>query len=182
MHCFNRFNPSLFLFCCLFILHSCAGSKASSQKTPWKELPSEQLNLNPAKGLVGNIVFLTIEIRLADSLHDQYAFRLTDVKYAAGTLKKQFYPDETSYEQTIIYCEILDEGKNRIDLIKVQNPLMKVYEYSDEKTNMLGKKLMISNSGSFMLRFNYTERSKYIMLYKTGKTLNQLKRIYYATL
>ncbi len=139
-----------------------------------------QLNFPRNEGKVSQIAFLTMQVKLADSLSDRYEFKVDNIMFADGVSKKQWHDEGNSFEHYYLYCEILDGNKNRIDLIKVQDPLKKVFEYSNETTNALEKKLFRSNSGSFTLRFNFTPQSKFLAVYKAETTLDKLKLLYYA--
>lgn len=128
------------------------------------------------------IVFLTFEVTVNDGTKDQYSFRLVHKIFADGRLKKSPYSSEPVLEQNYFYCELANANSQRLELIKTENPLQKVYEFpGDEKD--LGKQVITQQKGQFTIRFQYSEVIKYLSIFKPGSTEPKtLKKIYNAVL
>ncbi|MEO6328061.1 MAG: hypothetical protein ABIO55_03980 [Ginsengibacter sp.] len=156
---------------------SCSTQHKSQNQ--FKEQPAEKLNVSNRENAENKIVFLTLQMTLADSLKDTYSFSLTNIIFAEGALGKNLFNNDIPVEPHYLYCEITDERKKRVEVIKVQNPLMKVFEYSADKQT-LEKKLFTSNTGELFLRFQFTKISKYLTIYKPQPGSLTLKKIYYA--
>lgn len=139
----------------------------------------DRLHINNRENAENKILFLTLRITLTDSIMDTYKFTLLNAVFAEGTLNKSSFHSEVAIEPFHLYCEITDNSKKRIDLIKVQNPLLKVFEYSPDKET-LEKKLFKSTSGEIYLRFQLSNNSKYLTIYKPHPDLRTLKKIYHA--
>lgn len=170
-------NVSFLLTGIIIISLSCSSQRKSQNQS--NNLKAEKLNVSSRENAENKIVFLTLNMTLLDSVKDTYSFTLTNTIFAEGTLQKKSFNNNISIEPFYLYCEISDESKKRIDMIKVQNPLMKVFEYSPDKT-ILEKKLFTSTSGELYLRFQFTRNSKYLTIYKPQNDLQTLKKIYYA--
>lgn len=128
---------------------------------------------------INKIIFLTFSISVKDSVKDEYDLHKKDVKYADGILKKAG-ADLNNAEPQYLYCELLNGEKERLDIVRVENPLLRVFEYSEEGSNQLQKKAFTAKTGEFVVRFNLNKQTKYLSVYKLSA--NQLKKIYHAQL
>src|SRR5688572_4332618 len=123
-------------FLLIFIATGCTASKMNNKQV--ESLPMENLQISGTQHSENKIVFLTIKITQTDSIKDTYSFKVTNTKFAEGQLKKNpmgTFPLEPNY----LYCEILDASNNRVDFIRVENPLLKVYEFNDKPGDPLEK-------------------------------------------
>ena len=87
--------------------------------------------------------------------------------------------NDIPFEPYNLYCEITDDNNKRVDLLKMQNPLLRVFEFSPDKET-LGKRLVRSLTGELYLRFQLTKDSKFLTIYKPQPDLQNLKKIYHA--
>lgn len=130
---------------------ACTTSKRNSKQVEFE--PTENLQLSGSQNSESKIVFLTIKITQTDSVKDTYSFKITNTILAEGQLKKNpiaaFSP-----EPNYLYCEILDDNKRRIDFIRVENPLLKVFEFNDKPGSQLEKRAFKSTQGEFFYGFN----------------------------
>jgi len=171
------FNIFFFILNVIFLLMGCSSQNKSQSQ--WKNVGIEKLNVSNNENSENKIIFLTLRMTLTDSVNDTYQFSVTNTIFSEGILKKNFLKNEAMIEPYNLYCEITDDGKKRIDLIKVQNPLMKVFEYSPDK-EILEKKLVRSSTGNLHLRFQLTKNSKFLIIYKPQPDKRTLKKIYHA--
>ena len=139
----------------------------------------DKLFASAITGAETKIVYLTLHVTLIDSINDTYSFSTLNTQFAEGILKKGNTAQDTDPDPFYFYCEITDGNKKRQDLIKVQNPLRKVYEYSPE-TGILDKRIFTSKSGEFTVRFQLTANSKFFSIYRPDPASHKLKQIYYA--
>lgn len=158
-------------------LMGCSGQKGAGFAR--NQVPEQSLNLSSPEKSDDQILFLTLKMTMLDSLSDSYQFEMINTIFAKGVLNKNDFLKELPIEPFQLYCELTDEKKNRIDLFKVQNPLLKVYEYSPDKQT-LEKKLIKSQEGDLFLRFQLTKAVKRIAIYKPQADLKKLKLIYHA--
>ena len=169
-------NP-YFLF--IVVTMGCSASKINSKKV--ESLPTENLKITGIQDLENKIVFLTIKITQTDSLGDTYSFKVTNTILADGKLKRN--PMVTfSPEPNYLYCELLDDTKKRSDYIRVDNPLLRVYEFNDKPGSPLDKRAFKRTEGEFNLRFQADKNSKYLSIYKASPDYKSLKKIYNATI
>jgi len=143
--------------------------------------PTDNLQISGTQNSENKIVFLTIKITQTDSIKDTYSFKVTNTIFAEGQLKKNpmaTYPPEPNY----LFCEILDANKKRIDFIRVENPLLKVYEFNGKPGDPLEKRAVKSIQGEFNLRFQFDKSSKYLFIYKASPDYKTLKKLYHATI
>lgn len=161
----------------IVLLMGCLSQHKSQSQ--FKDAPVEKLNVSTKENAENKIVFLTLQMTRTDSVKDTYTFAVTNTIFAEGSLSKNSFIKDIPVEPYYLYCEITDESKKRVDLIKVQNPLLKVFEYSPDKKT-LEKKLFTANTGELYLRFQLTKNSKYLTIYKPQPDLQTLKKIYYA--
>jgi len=161
----------------LSLLMGCSAQHKIQNKE--KEFPPEKINVSNGKNADNKILFLTLRMSLADSITDTYRFAVLNTIFADGVLNSNSFINDLAYEPNNLYCEITDDDKKRIDFFKVQNPLLKVFEYSPDK-KLLEKKLFTSKTGELYLRFQLTKNSKYLTIYKPLPDLQTLKKIYYA--
>lgn len=140
---------------------------------------TEKLNLSSPETAENKILFLTLAITLTDSIRDTYKVTQVNATFANGVLHKNSFREDTPIEPYHLYCEITDDSKKRVDLIKVRNPLLQVFEYSPDKEK-LEKKLFSSRTGNIYLRFQFSKASKYLTIYKPHSDLRTLKKIYHA--
>ena len=173
-------NISFFLIVIIFVCDGCNSIKESATQTNnrGKGLKIVPLKLDENR-VVNKIVFLTFSISVKDSMNDEYDLRMTNVKYADGTMKKA-NAEMNSAEEQYLYCEFLNGEKETMDIIRVDNPLFRVFEYTNEGSNQLQKKAFASKVGEFVIRFNLNKQTKYLSVYKISA--NKLKKIYYAQL
>ena len=173
-------NIAVVLLFIIFVSDGCITLKKSTTQTNKRgqDLKTVHLKLEENRG-VNKIVFLTFSISVKDSVKDEYDLRMTDVKYADGTMKKA-NAEMNSAEARYLYCEFLNEEKETMDIIRVDNPLLRVFEYTNEGSNQLLKKAFASKVGEFVIRFNLNKQTKYLSVYKISA--NKLKKIYYAQL
>jgi hypothetical protein len=157
----------------------CASSKIKS--TQAESLPTENLQITDTLDFENKIVFLTIKITQTDSVKDTYSFKVTKTVIANGQLKRNpmatFVP-----EPNYLYCEILDDNKKRTDYIRVENPLLKVYEFNEKPGSPLNKRTFKTTQGEFNLRFQFDKNSKYLSVYKASPDYKTLKKIYNASI
>jgi hypothetical protein len=163
----------------ILFLISCS-SQNKSQNQP-DNVSVEKLNISSSENRENQILFLTLRMSLTDSVNDTYKFTVTNVIFAEGILNKNSFINDPPIEPHYLYCEITDDSKKRVDLIKVQNPLSRVFEYSPD-SQTLEKKLFISNTGELNLRFQFIKNSKYLTIYKPQSDLQTLKKIYHVHL
>ncbi|MEP7109670.1 MAG: hypothetical protein ABI760_16870 [Ferruginibacter sp.] len=161
----------------ILLLTGCSSLHKSQSQL--KEVQAVKLNVSNGENAENKIIFLTFQMTLADSIKDTYTFTVTNTIFAEGILNKNSFISDMPVEPYNLYCEITDDTKKRVDMIKVQNPLLKVFEYSPDKT-ILEKRLFISNTGELFLRFQLTKNSKYLTIFKPQPDLQTLKKIYYA--
>lgn len=161
----------------IFLLIGCSGPRKNVNQVDLSK--PDKLNVSSSEGSETKILFLTLNMTLTDSASDTYKFSLVKSIFAEGQLHKNSLKQEASIEPYYLYCEITDDDKKRIDLIKVQNPLLKVIEYSPE-IGTLEKKLFVSKTGEIYLRFQFSKASKYLTIYKPQTDLRTLKKIYHA--
>ena len=154
-------------------------SHQSNIQRQLKDPPVEKLNISNGENAANKILFLTLRMTLADSVKDTYEFTVIKSIFAEGILNKNSFKEDINIEPFILYCEITDDSKKRVDLVKVQNPLLKLYEYSPDKETQ-GKILVKNNSGELYLRFQLTKDAKYLTIYKPQPDFRTLKKIYYA--
>ena len=149
--------------------------------TPKKITKAKGNNLNVAgkENAENKILFLTFNITLVDSVSDTHVVSLVYAAFAPGRLHQNAFRSDTSLDPYYLYCEIAGDDKKRTTLLKVQNPLFTVLEYSPEP-GILNKKLFVKKSGEISLRFQYTKASKYLTIYKPDSGLRTLKKIYHA--
>ncbi len=166
------------LYLLLIIATGCKVSKVNNKT---ESLPEETLHINGISNDETKIIFLTISITQADSVRDTYNFKVTNTMLAEGQIKKNsmatFEP-----EPNFLYCEILDADNKTTDYIRVQNPLLKVYEFNATPESPLQKKTFKSKQGEFNLRFQFDKNSKYLSIYKATPDSKTLKRVYHATI
>jgi hypothetical protein len=170
-----------FIWVAACVMHACRSANVKAPTQPVAQQKPEQLNLERAAGAESRIVFLTMNISVEDSVKETYRLKKVEVITAGGTTKKQ-QADEAGIEPGFLYCEILDADNKRTDIIRVQNPLLKVYEFTAEGSNALEKKAFKSNSGEFVLRFNLNRSARFLAVYKMKTASRELKKIYYAQL
>ena len=175
--CLNIAVVSLFI---ILLCDGCNASKRSAAETNSRGqgLKTADLKLEENRG-VNKIVFLSFFISVKDSVKDEYDLRMTDVRYADGTMKKA-NAAMNSTEPQYLYCELLNGEKETLDIVRVENPLFRVFEYSNEGSNQLQKKAFTAKVGEFVIRFNLNKQTKYLSVYKISA--NKLKKIYYAQL
>jgi hypothetical protein len=161
----------------ILLLISCTGRNRIQSRL--KDPPVEKLNVSNGKNATNKILFLTLRMTLTDSAKDTYKFTVINTIFAEGILNKNSFNHTIPIEAYNLYCEITDESKKRVELVKVQNPLLRVFEYSPDK-GILGKELIKSNTGELYLRFQLTKDSKFLTIYKPQPDLQTLKKIYYA--
>lgn len=167
------------IFCGIYsciMLNSCVTSNNNHHQ---KNETIDKLNISNRENAENKIIFLTLNVTVADSIQDTYNFKVVNTVLADGSLKKGSLPDQQVLEQNYFYCEIADENKKRQELIKVQNPLLKVYEYSPNK-EVLEKIVFKNMTGDFTIRFQFNKNSKYLTIYKLQPDLRTLKKVYYA--
>lgn len=170
-------NTLFFRTIAILLLMSCSSQHKSQSQ--FKDVPVEKINVSNRENAENKIIFLTLRMTLTDSVKDTYKFTITNTILANGILNKNSFLTDIAIEPYNLYCEITDDSKKRVDLIKVQNPLSKVFEYSPDKQK-LEKKLFTSYSGELYLRFQFTKNSKYLSIYKPATGLRTLKKIYHA--
>ncbi len=173
-------------FTLLLILGLCLGcSSANKLHTSKKNEQTEHLNVLNGISKTnerGKLVFLTFEVTANDSTKDQYTFRLVNKILADGRMKKSPYSSEPVIEQNYFYCELATANSERLELIKTENPLQKVYEFPGDNKD-LGKQVITQQKGQFTIRFQYSDAIKYLSIFKPGNTESKtLKKIYYAVL
>ena len=157
----------------------CAASKMKGKQA--ESLPIENLQITGEQNSDNKIVFLSIMIMQTDSIKDTYSLKVTNTIFADGRLKRN--PLATfSPEPNYLYCEILDNNKKRSDYIRVENPLLRVYEFNENPGSPLDKKSIKSKVGEFNLRFQFDKNSKYLSIYKASPDYKTLKKIYNATI
>ena len=161
----------VFLCSCHTARQQAGTSKTGSVKT-------EDLQLKTPDGQ-DKIVFLTMQITLRDSAKDEYELLKKNVIYADGSMKKMKAGMQDA-EQQYLYCEVQDAAGKMIDVLRVENPLLRIFETSDEHTGRFEKHLVRQVTGTFVLRFNLTRETKYLSFYKLSA--NKLKKIYHAQL
>ncbi len=161
----------------MVLLISCSSQKKSQRQ--YKNVPVEKLNLSNSENGEDKILFLTLNMTMTDSVMDTYKFAVTNTIFAKGILNGNPFKNDIVIEPYNLYCEISDDKKKRVDLIKVQNPLLKVFEYSPDKEK-LEKKLFVSKTGELFLRFQFSKNAKYLTIYKPQADSGTLKIIYYA--
>jgi len=161
----------------IFLLMGCSSQHKSQSQL--RDLPMEKLNVTKGENTGNKILFITFRMTLTDSIKDTYKFTVVNTIFGEGILNKNSFNSDIPAEPFNLYCEISDENKKRVDLVKVQNPLLKVFEYSPDKKT-LEKKLFTSNTGELYLRFQLNKNSKYLTIYKPQPDLRTLKKIYYA--
>jgi hypothetical protein len=163
----------------LLLLISCSAPNKSQSQS--ENLNHEKLNISSREKAENTIVFLTLHMRITDSVKDTYQFTVTNIIFATGILKQSPFQNHVAIEPYYLYCEITDDSKKRLDLIKVQNPLLKVFEYSPDKEK-LEKKLFVNDTGELNLRFQFLKDSKYLTIYKPQSDLLTLKKIFHVQL
>lgn len=140
---------------------------------------AENLNISTGNYADNKILFVNFLVELVDSVKGDYKFTLSSSTLADGTLLKNAFLEKNTYEPYQLYCELSDEEHQQVEMIKMQDPLLKVFEYSPDKKN-LEKKLIPSKTGELHLRFQYTKKTKYLTIYKPNPDLRTLKIIYHA--
>lgn len=170
-------NTRFFKTTMIVLLIGCSSQHKSQSQL--KDIQMENLNISKGESAGNKILFITFRMTLTDSVKDTYKFTVINTVFAEGILNKNSFNSDIAAEPYNLYCEISDENKKRLDLLKVQNPLLKVFEYSPDKKT-LEKKLFTSNTGELYLRFQFTKNSKYLTIYKPQPNLQILKKIYYA--
>lgn len=160
----------------IFILLGCSSQRKNINEGNIAKAENLKVGNKPAQD---KILFLTLNMTLTDSVQDTYQFSLLQSVFAEGSLKHNLFSNEAQPEPYYLYCEITDDSKKRIDFIKVKNPLQNIIEYSSEP-GTLGKKLFVTNTGQVFLRFQFTNATKYLTIYKPQPDLRTLKKIYHA--
>lgn len=168
-----------FFFCAMSIIILTGCSSQKKGQGQFKNKPEEKLNLGDHQSKDNTILFLTLSMAITDSVKDTYKFAVTNTIFAKGILNVNPFKNDVVIEPYNLYCEISDDKKKRVDLIKVQNPLLKVFEYSPDKEK-LEKKLFISRTGELFLRFQFSKNAKYLTIYKPQADSRTLKMIYYV--
>ena len=130
--------------------------------------------------IIDKIAFLTFEVILADSVRDQYSFKLINKTFAEGTLKQKELPFSTN-EPFYIYYKIAGDNEAEQVQGKVPNPLVMEYEYPGE-IHDLKKAIIKSKKGEFVVRFQLRNSLKHIYFYKADTIPSNLKQIYHALL
>lgn len=165
----------------IFILLGCKSPNKLHQQSR-DEVASQLHVLNDSYANENKIVFLNFEITEIDSIREEYSFKLINKIYADGILKKSPFAVATSFEKNYLYCEISSAEKQRLDFVKTEDPLNKIYEYPGDDKG-LGKQLIKAQKGNFSIRFQYNSNMKYLTIYKLGNNnYDTLKTLYHAVL
>jgi len=167
------------LFVAIFFgLFSCGGSKNVQDMVENKKPDKLHLVLDENK----RITFLMFEVFLKDSINDLYSFLLKNKIFAEGTLKGNDFQTVTAIENNYFYFELSNKEGEKSNLIKVDDPLNKIYEHPGEGMHDLGKVILRKNSSEFDIRFQWEAKWKYLSIYKPLGNPLKLKKIYYAKL
>lgn len=96
-------------------------------------------------------------------------------------IEKPAFAEETLIEPGYLYYQILSENStgNNKHYERVQNPLAAVYEGPAENGAM-AKTTVTKVSGEILIRFQYGEATKSIVIYKPELPSLNLKPIYHA--
>lgn len=141
----------------------------------------DNLQIRDTQNLENKIVFLTIRITQTDSLKDTYSFKVTNTIIVKGRLKTNAM-NTFSPEPNYLYCEITDANKKRTDYTRVENPLLKIYEFDEKPGSPLQKRFFKTTQGEFNLRFQFDKNSRYLSIYKFSSDYKTLKRLYHAAI
>ena len=164
----------------MLLMTGCKTTKTGLGKSD--NVAMQQLNLGKFDDSTNKIVFLTFDVTLIDSAGETYLFKPVNKTFADGILKKRNINKTENPEQGYFYCELSDNKKQTIDLIKTEDPLNRVYEFPSDGSNALGKALVKTRSASLFLRFQYNSNAKYLGVYKFSSLTKKFKNIYYAEL
>ncbi|MCY7422154.1 MAG: hypothetical protein LH478_10490 [Chitinophagaceae bacterium] len=169
-------KPVLFLT----IIACCLGCTPRQNSRNKMAKPIENLQLNAGNQALNKIVFLTFEVTLTDSAHEEYAFRLINKTFSSGTLKKGRQGKGETNDRGFLYYT-LDENNTKPIFAKVPDPLEMQLEYPGENQSM-EKKTFYRKKGEVTLRFQFEKSSKTISIFKVAQHSQALKKVYYATL
>lgn len=168
------------LFVLLSLVHQGCHSPSNIQKESNK-LPAQQLNLDKSAA-ENKIVFLTFEVSLVDSAQDSYSFLLKNKTFSEGLLKKSALTTSDPVQSGYLYYQLSSEPSAPKNLVKVQNPLQRTYEFPSEQTGSLEQRTLSNKTGNLTIRFQYQKELKYLTFYKPQTPTLTLKRVYYAEL
>ena len=159
-----------------------SGCSHHSFQQQLKNVPSEKLELNKRNNTLNKIAFLTFSITLKDSTKDLYEIRLINTIFAEGALKKADFAEKTVIEPNYLYYQILGENgaKKGDHYERIENPLSQVYEYPSGN-GTLAKKTITKSFGELVIRFQYDQTTKSILIFKPDPLSLVLKPIYHAT-
>ena len=155
-------NSTAHLLFCFFL--ACKSHIPQQTSIPENMEKAQQKLILTRSESDSRIVFLRMKIQLIDSLAENYELTMMDVNYAEGVSKKIPF-SENEYEPQYIYCELLDSGNNRQEMVKSVNPLNRFFEYTDEGSDEIKGKNVKTDTGEFTVRFNLNNESKYIIFY-----------------
>lgn len=169
---------------CSLIVILLSGCRTTNKPTSLKQNNSQvdRIGLSADKKADHKIVYLSFDISLTDSIYDEYSVKIKNKILAEGVLKKSVFRESLVIEKGYLYYELSpgdSSSSNRLQ--KIQNPLLKTYEYPGED-GTLNKQTFPSSRGVLTIRFQYENSLKSISIYKPDKNSISLKKIYYALL
>ncbi len=153
---FSRFYcqfMQIVLVCCLIV-----GCKTTDN---YSSLP----NAGVAATSQSKIIFLTYEISKNKS--GQLDLVLLQKIIADGTLKK--VPEHgQNYIPGDLLCTQLDEHKSMLDQFKIDDPLVKVYEFANEGGELNKFKMNLKQS-QFTIRRQLSSETRFVSIQQIGK-------------
>lgn len=160
------------------MMNSC---KPYSLQAQLKNVPTEHLSLQGEQNSTSKIAFFTFRVSLKDSAKDSYEIKLLNTTFAEGALKKKTFAEKTVVEPNYLYYQILGENSTGSSkhYERVQNPLSVVYE-SPADNGALTKTTITKKSGEMVIRFQYDQSTKSILIFKPDPASLSLKPIYHA--
>lgn len=139
------------------------------------------LGLSAENAGAAGIIYLTLNVAVTDSLKDEYTFQKVSSRLVPGVLKKAPPVDEVQPDPLFFYCETRDAKNMALGYFRIQNPLMQVFEYSSEE-GRLDKAMFKKKSAEFMIRFEISAATKFLVISKKDDKTSRLKPIYNATI
>jgi hypothetical protein len=161
------------------MLSSC---KPRSLQKQLKNVATERLPLRGEEKQDSKIAFFTFRVSLKDSATNAYEVKWLSAKFAEGRIKKPSFVQQTIVKPNYLYYQILGEkgagGNGHFE--QVQDPLSTAYE-SPGDDGGLTKTVVRKKSGELVIRFQYDETTKSILIFKPDPASLNLKPIYHAT-
>ena len=155
-----------------FILISVIFSCRSSKQVPAEVHPSDH---PVATSSVEKIVFVNFKIR-ADSIHHQNSIEVINTVFSEGHLKNNSAGNIRSANKLTCF---LYENNAPVDSVTLEHPLYRVYEYMNERSEMVLKETR-ETAAEFFVRFQIREKTDKIKVMETVN--NTTKELIFFTL